>query len=63
MIVFRALAALLLLLPAACQAGNPDVTKAASGLSVVRSTSALRGEKPTLSRLKSRGLRANRPAG
>mgnify|MGYP000300360119 FL=1 len=35
MIVFRALAALLLLLPAACQAGNPDVTKAASGLSVV----------------------------
>ena len=35
MTVFRALAALLLLLPAACQAGNPDVTKAASGLSVV----------------------------
>ena len=35
MTVFRALAALLLLLPAACQAGTPDVTKAASGLSVV----------------------------
>ena len=35
MTVFRALAALLLLLPAACQAGNPDVTKAASGLAVV----------------------------
>jgi uncharacterized membrane protein (UPF0127 family) len=35
MTVFRALAALLLLLPAACQAGAPDVTKAASGLSVV----------------------------
>jgi hypothetical protein len=33
--MFRALAALLLMLPAACQAGNPDVTKAASGLSVV----------------------------
>jgi len=35
MTMFRALAALLLMLPAACQAGNPDVTKAASGLSVV----------------------------
>lgn len=35
MTVFRALAALLLLLPAACQAGTPGVTKAASGLSVV----------------------------
>lgn len=35
MTAFRALAALLLLLPAACQAGTPDVTKAASGLSVV----------------------------
>jgi uncharacterized membrane protein (UPF0127 family) len=35
MTLFRALAALLLLLPAACQAGSRDVTQAASGLSVV----------------------------
>ena len=35
MILFRALVALLLLLPAACQAGNSEATKAASGLSVV----------------------------
>jgi uncharacterized membrane protein (UPF0127 family) len=35
MIQFRALFALLLLLPAACQAGNPESVKAASGLSVV----------------------------
>lgn len=33
--LFRALTALLLLLPAGCQAGNSEITKAASGLSVV----------------------------
>jgi uncharacterized membrane protein (UPF0127 family) len=33
--VFKALAAFLLLLPAACQTGNPDVTKAAISLAVV----------------------------
>lgn len=35
MTLFRALVALLLLFPAACQAGNTEVTKSASGLSVV----------------------------
>ncbi|MFM5915532.1 MAG: DUF192 domain-containing protein [Chakrabartia godavariana] len=35
MILFRALVALLLLLPAACQAGHSEAAKAASGLSVV----------------------------
>lgn len=35
MIAFRALAALLLLLPAACQAGSTEATKSASGLSIV----------------------------
>lgn len=35
MILFRALVALLLLLPAACQAGQSEPTKSASGLSVV----------------------------
>ena len=33
--VFRALAEFLLLLPAACLTGNPDVTKAATSLAVV----------------------------
>ena len=33
--LFRALVALLLLLPAACQAGQSETTKSASGLSVV----------------------------
>lgn len=35
MMLFRALVALLLLLPAACQAGSSEAAKAASGLSVV----------------------------
>jgi len=35
MILFRALVALLLLFPAACQAGHSEAAKAASGLSVV----------------------------
>lgn len=35
MMLFRALAALLLLLPAACQAGSSEATKSANGLSIV----------------------------
>lgn len=35
MMLFRALVALLLLLPAACQAGSTEATKSAAGLSVV----------------------------
>lgn len=35
MTLFRALMALLLLLPAACQAGNTEVTKSAAGLAIV----------------------------
>lgn len=35
MMLFRALVALLLMLPAACQAGSNEATKSASGLSIV----------------------------
>jgi uncharacterized membrane protein (UPF0127 family) len=35
MMIFRALVALLLMLPAACQAGSSETTKSANGLSIV----------------------------